>query len=106
VNVKTCPILVDVASCALDGCQSPECPVCTVTARFQVTPCSRTVDGERCVKIAGHPYACVSKHGKGKVERAELKDSKPVEKLDKPRAAAQALAFQKRKREGPFRQQR
>lgn len=64
------------------------------------------VDGQQCVKVAGHPYDCKSQSRAGRIERAELKESKPVEKLDGPRAAAQSLAFQKRKREGAFRQQR
>jgi hypothetical protein len=94
------------ASCALEGCNRPECQVCSVNLRFIVTPCRGHVDGEPCVKIAKHYPPCVSKGKAGRVESAELKESKPVEKLDGPRAAAQALAFQKRKREGPHRQQR
>jgi hypothetical protein len=94
------------ASCALEGCNRPECQVCSVNSRFIVTPCRGHVDGEPCTKIAKHYPPCVSKRKAGRVEAAELKESKPVETLDGPRAAAQALAFQKRKREGAFRQQR
>lgn len=94
------------ACCAVEGCERPDCPVCSVSRRFVVIPCKGHVDGEPCTKIAGHHPPCVGKRTAGRVERAELKEKEPRPDLSGPRAAAQALAFQKRKREGPNRQQR
>lgn len=92
-------------SCGTVGCSSPDCPVCTVNARFVIVPCPRFVDGEACKKVAGHYPPCVATVNAGKVERADLKDSKPVVEITNEQAAI-ALAYKKRKREGAVRQQR
>jgi hypothetical protein len=94
------------ACCATDGCDRPDCPVCSVSRRFVVIPCRGYVDGEPCIKIAKHYPPCVAKRTAGRVERAEPKERAPRTDLSGPRAAAQSLAFVKRKREGAFRQQR
>lgn len=94
------------ASCATTGCGNPDCQVCTVSARFVIVACVGTAEGKPCRMVKNHPGRCQASMRAGKTERAELKESKPVPDLSGPRAAATALGFQKRKREGAVRQQR
>lgn len=89
------------ACCALEACADPECPVCSVNRRFEVEACPRD-----CRLVLGHPGPCQVTTRKAKAERAEFKPAKALPDLSAPRAASTALAFKKRHREGPVRQQR
>jgi hypothetical protein len=91
------------ASCALQNCGSPDCPVCSVNVRFAIVACNGHVDGEPCCLVVNHRCPCRAKPKAGKVERAELKDSKPAPDLSAPRAAAVALGRKRRTRVGPHR---
>lgn len=81
------------ACCATTGCGDPDCQVCTVSTRFAIVACDKLVDGEPCKFVKGHRPACTADPRAGKVERAELKESKPVDPGN--------LAFRKRQRAGP-----
>lgn len=99
-------------SCAVGTCGP--CASCQDFARrFPATipRCSEVVyqHGERkgeCVLIAGHPswVPCRVKESAGKVEAAELRETKR-EQIDfsQPRAAAVSLGRKKRYRQGPHR---
>jgi hypothetical protein len=92
-------------SCAFTGCASPTCPVCSVNARFPpLVACGKPVDGKNCGQVVGHPYGCRPGRA-GKVESADLRESEPVEPITNEQAVI-ALAYKRRRREGPVRQQR
>lgn len=94
------------ACCATSDCGNPECQVCTVNDRFVILACGKDVKGKPCRMVEGHRGNCLETMRAGRKEEAELKDSKPVPDMSGDRAAATSLAFQKRHREGAFRQQR
>lgn len=87
------------ACCAVADCGVPTCAVCRSVERFAVVECRRSL---ACRFVDGHPNACEPRRA-GKVERADLKDSEPLEDLSAPRAAAAALSRMKRTRVGPHR---
>jgi hypothetical protein len=96
-------------SCAFTGCSDPSCGPCTASARFpKLAACGKAIKGEKnaCGLVAGHDARVHCRPGRdGNVERADLKESEPVVPITNEQAAT-ALAYKKRKREGPVRQQR
>lgn len=101
------------ASCAIGPCGVPGCAMCEgLPLRFPpVAKCSGVVyeQGQRkgeCVLVAGHPswVRCRAKESAGKVEAAELRETKrETRDLSQPRAAAVSLGQKKRHRVGPHR---
>lgn len=90
-------------SCATGTCGP--CAACVALARRfpPIARCERTFG---CVLIAGHPawVTCRAKESAGRVEAAELRETKR-ERIDltQPRAAAVSLGQKKRYRQGPNR---
>jgi hypothetical protein len=75
------------ACCATTGCDDPVCYLCTVIAKLPQPAKYTTPDAQ-------------------KRDRAELRDSTPLEMWTDEHTPAVSLAYRKRKREGAVRQQR
>lgn len=91
-------------TCALGGpCVDPRCG-CRWPA---IVRCAVMVGAEQCRLVAGHARKCEAPLRRAeKVDRADLRESKPVEIFAGEHTPAVSLAYRKRKREGMVRQQR
>lgn len=94
-------------SCATLGCTDPACGPCSVNRRLPPPePCGKAIEGtdKVCGQVVGHPRHCRPGRA-GKKESPDLRESEPVGEITNEQAVIQ-LAYKRRHREGPVRQQR
>lgn len=101
------------ASCAIEACTNPACPVCTVNARFpDPVKCGQDVKGRPCQVIAGHPEGRCrpgrkpheQDDGSDELQKRDLdNEDRDGETMPAALKGGDHLAFKKRTRIGPHR---